>query len=282
MYNELIIFSKNRACQLHLLLESIKLNSNNIFDSINVLYKADDNYVSGYDKLINNEKFKNINFIKETNFREDVLKLINNTYVDSITYDYSNNYITFLVDDAIIYDKITISKEKILEAKKPNFCCFSLRLGLNCNYSHPANINYTIKNYEKWQDDFILISHSEQSPGDFNYPLSTDGHIYHQQAILYWLSKINFNNPNTLEANLQYFSNETPRIIVFFKESKIVSVPVNLVNDTFKNRHGLQYYISEEELNEKYLNGYTIDINQLDFNKINGPHKEIEYKFKKE
>ena len=68
-------------------------------------------------------------------------------------------------------------------------------------------------------------------------------------------------------------------IMASFIHSKMVSVPVNLVNDTFKNRHGLEFYISEEELNNRYLGGEVISYYDLDFDEINGPHKELEYKF---
>jgi hypothetical protein len=65
-----------------------------------------------------------------------------------------------------------------------------------------------------------------------------------------------------------------------FTESKLVSIPVNLVNDTFNNRHGLEFGISEKELNDRFLSGEFIDLNSLKFSNINGPHKEIIYVFK--
>ena len=69
-------------------------------------------------------------------------------------------------------------------------------------------------------------------------------------------------------------------LMISFETSKLVSIPANLVNDSFKNRHGIQYYFSEKELNDRFLNNETIDLASMDFTNINGPHKEIEYKFK--
>ena len=67
MKNQLIIFSKNRACQLHLLLESIEKNSNSLFDVVKVVYLfTNKDYENGYIRLINN--FKNVDFTIETSF----------------------------------------------------------------------------------------------------------------------------------------------------------------------------------------------------------------------
>ena len=52
MKNQLIIFSKNRASQLHLLLESVEKNSNSLFDVIKVVYLfTNKDYESGYTEL---------------------------------------------------------------------------------------------------------------------------------------------------------------------------------------------------------------------------------------
>ena len=39
--------------------------------------------------------------------------------------------------------------------------------------------------------------------------------------------------------------------------------------------------ISTKELNDRYLNGYTIDYDDLDFSNIKGCHQEIKMVFKK-
>jgi hypothetical protein len=53
MKSQLIIFSKNRSCQLHLLLESLEKNSKDLFDSIFVIYTyTEKDYFDGYNKII--------------------------------------------------------------------------------------------------------------------------------------------------------------------------------------------------------------------------------------
>ena len=72
----IVCYSKNRACQLELLLRSMnKFWKHN--HQINVLYTyTDDEYEKGYDILI--DEYKNINFVLEKNFKKDTLFLIDN------------------------------------------------------------------------------------------------------------------------------------------------------------------------------------------------------------
>lgn len=267
--NQLIIFSKNRACQLNLLLDSLKYNAGLLFDKIHVLYKAENDYILGYDKL--KERYTNINFHLENNFRRDLFKLID----DEIEAT------TFMVDDALFYNQVLARKIDIITPVVENNIIFSLRLGKNCVYSHPANLHYELGEHEV-DGEYITFDYTKQPVGDFKYPLSTDGHIFNTSLIKDLLIEIDFKNPNTLEAFLQRFvaMNAIPTTVRCFTESKVVSIPANLVNDTFNNRHGLEFGISEIELNKKYLSDEIIDLKSMDFSNVNGPHKEIKYNFK--
>jgi hypothetical protein len=267
MTNHAIIFSKNRAAQLDLLLQSIIKNCDELFNQITVLFKSDFSYKNGYQILESN--YPNIQFIPEVNFRNDTISLINQDY----------NYTTFLVDDDVIFSKVNKKLVDIIRVMD-NSICFSLRLGLNSKYCHPADIYYEIKN-ETIIGDFITFNYKEQD-GDLGYPLSLDGHIFKTDDIISIIKATNFYNPNSLEANIQKFTQNIQKPnITSFKYSKLVGVPVNLVNETFNNRHGIEFYISEKTLNNRFINGERIDIDKLDFGVINGPHKEIKYEFKK-
>ena len=167
--NTLIIFSKNRAMQLDLLLNSLYINSKNVYNSIIVLYKVDEGHSVSYETL--KKQHEDIVFFEEKNFKDDLIDIIENSL---------SHLITFMVDDDIMYGKHSLSETQIiLEVIKDNgYNCFSLRLGLNCNYSHPANLHYKVVNQEKITDDIFSINLREQQMGDFNYPISLDGHIF--------------------------------------------------------------------------------------------------------
>lgn len=278
MKNHLIIFSRNRASQLNLLLDSIIENSNNIFDKVSIIFRAELGFIDGYQKIISSQINKkiNIHWYKENHLENnlDFNSILKNVIDETIPFT------TFMVDDNILYNKIESTQEEILNTIKEDVICFSLRLGENCTYSHPANQNYSLKNHASY-DNFIFFNWSTQEPGDFAYPLSVDGHIYKTKFIKSAFDAIPFNNPNTLEANLQHLLRYIPYKVYSLKESVLVGVPVNLVNDSFNNRNGLKYPISVETLNEKFLNGEKINLNALNFSDINGPHKELEYVFKK-
>ena len=267
MRNQLIIFSKNRASQLHLLLESLEKNSNLLFDDIKVIYThTDEEYGKGYQKLIN--VFKYVNFILEDNFSLNTLESID----DDIEYT------TFMVDDNVLFKKIGISKDLVLGVIKEDVCCFSLRLGLNCTYSHPANLHYSLNSYKK-SENFIRINFRNEK-GDFGYPLSVDGHIFKTSFIKNIISNLgNFTNPNVLETRLQFYLGDIPNNVYFLPESHLVGVPANIVNNTHPNRKGITFYFSEKELNDKYLDDINIKLESMNFKDIDGPHKEIKYIF---
>ncbi len=271
MKNNLIIFSKNRACQLKLLLDSLKVNSNNLFDDIFVIYRFDSEYQQGYDKLKLEYSDVVFKFQHEHSFKDDVMRFLNE----------ENEFTTLMVDDAVLFRPVTETKENILNTIDSNSICFSLRLGKNCTYSHPANLSYKLGEHIV-NGDLMSLNYMAQQVGDLSYPLSTDGHIYKTRVLKMMLEQLQFNNPNTLEAMMQSFIRLRiiPPMVHCFTESKLVSVPANLVNTTFQNRHGLEHFMSEKELEEKYVGGECIDLSALDFSEVNGPHKEIKYIFK--
>jgi hypothetical protein len=276
MKNRLIIFSKNRACQLHLLLESIQKNGPEFFDEIVILYTAQDDYLEGYNRLrahFPESGSAGIRYVAESNFREDLLALIG---------DDDTAFTTLLVDDAIMYRPVTTTKDTTLSAITDDVVCFSLRLGLNCTYSHPVDISYNLGEHEVL-GEFLKFDHRQQMKGDFRFPLSTDGHIYKTKLLKSLLERTEFINPNSLEFRLQELATTTaiPDMVVCFKESKIFSAPVNAVNMYKEHKYGLDYFIPEKALNKKYLAGEVIDLDALDFSKVDGPHREIHFSYRK-
>src|ERR1035437_2667606 len=110
-----IIFSKHRACQLDLLLESIFKNADNVFN-LNVIYTySNDNFKLGYEKLISRYSEKGINFYLQTaNFKQDVIKLLDNEY----------EFSCFFTDDDIIYNKIESEKDILDLFSDDDLFCF--------------------------------------------------------------------------------------------------------------------------------------------------------------
>jgi hypothetical protein len=181
-----IVFSKDRAMQLNLLLESIELNSKDLF-RISVLYKSsNEKYENGY--LIIKNKYPNIKFIKEEDFKKQTLNLLNTELL----------YSCFFTDDDIIYKEIKSDLIFKTIIDDLDIFCFSLRLGKNTTNCYTMRANNVIILLS--EENGIIKWDWTKHYMDFGYPLSVDGHIFRTKEILKLSNIINFQNPNTYEA----------------------------------------------------------------------------------
>ena len=262
-----IIFSKDRAMQLHLLLESLEKNSKDIFE-ISVLYKStSEEFENGYLKV--KEKFPYVNFVPESEkeFKKQTLELLNRGL----------KYSCFFTDDDIIYN--SINQEQIITTLEndQDVFCFSLRLGKNTTNCYTMRANNVIVLLSE-ENDIVKWDWTKHYM-DFGYPLSVDGHIFRTKDILKLSNLVSYQNPNTFEASLQIFDNYPKSKMAAFSESKLVNSPVNIVQNVFENRKAEEYNYSTKELNDMFLSNKKIDYNQINFNNIIGCHQELEFKF---
>lgn len=163
----------------------------------------------------------------------------------------SKPYTMFLCDDDVFYRPIPEIPEI------PKWHCFSLRLGKNVTHCYSKNCP------------------QREGQLDFVYPWSLDGHIYHTDELLRALQVVVFDNPNELEDQLNKCC-PGPKIM-YAEHSCLVGLPHNRVQDKYKNRCGS---VSAKELNDKFLAGYRIDLDALDFSAIIGTHQEVPLVFK--
>jgi hypothetical protein len=263
-----IIFSKDRASQLHLLLNSLFKNAPYLFN-INVLYTySNEEFEKGYELLkdICKTNLWNVNFVKESNFKEDLMTLIKSDY----------KYTTFFTDDDVLFKEIdyeTIDNSM----QKDDIFCFSLRLGKNTIYCYSENQKNQIVISE--ENDRTISWDWQKSWYDFGYPLSVDGHVFRTKEIIKLSKSLNFKSPNTYEGSLQIYETFPRNLMESYKESKLVGVPVNIVNDSHPNLNAQKFVFTAKELNEKFLMGTKVCLEGIDFSNIIGAHQELEYKF---
>ena len=265
---DFVIFSKNRALQLKALLESFfHFVDTPLVNSVTVLYKSDPDYLEGYKKLIG--AFTSVNFIEESDFRGQTLSIIEGSF----------NFLCFLVDDIIFYKKV----DSPITPKESDVC-FSLRMGENSRYSHPANSWYNSPKFQHEEKHIIWDWTSGEY--DFGYPFSLDGHVFRKNDILQTLEHAIFRSPNSLENALVYsnplMEKFKPLKMRSFHNSCLVGIPVNRVNDEVRNRFGLEFFMSESDLQSLFNEGKRIAWEIMDFSTVQGPHKEIEFKFNTE
>jgi len=238
----IVIFSKDRGCQLELLLRSMKLHFKD-WDKqkINVLYTFS-NYLFGKGYEITKKLHPEFNYVLEKNFKQDLLSLM----------DESKKFSTFLVDDNIFKEDFSLEDEKLkmLETDS-NILCLSLRLHPRLSYCYPARCKMVSPSPDE-NNKFSWVGKT----GDYGYAMSLDFHIFRTNEILYRLQHLNYSNPNTLESNLASMPIKKPFMLMYDK-SIIVNNPVNKVQTFNHNVHG---NVSAEYINEKFLNGEKISL----------------------
>lgn len=245
-----IIFSKDRACQLDLLLRSMPEGLHPI-----IIYTASTpQFSDGYDKV-------NGILIYENDFKSDLLR----------TIDISDPHIMFLTDDDVFINPFPEQSPQMTEfIKSSHIACLSLRLNPDLRYCYTLNRAMrkpNIKKLNTWE--------WMRADADFGYPMSLDGHIFRTSDILPLLQTLDYYNPNTLEGQLARHPINRPKMMCFDK-SIIVNNPVNRVQSTVANRHG---NITAEYLNEQWLAGRRIKLEPFMGVKNNACHVELPIEF---
>jgi hypothetical protein len=216
---------------------------------VTVVYKYDDSYLKSIDEI--RAKFNTARFVQQDDFRRDTMtSLITST----------NQYCTFLVDDIIFKSGVSFNDIENLIASNPDVLTFSMRMGLHLNHCYPTNSHQPIPNGNVINELFIWDW--TQAEGDWGYPVSLDGHIFKKSDVLKWASKINFSNPNQFEDYLQHAfkTDNVGRHCVCHTNSIIVNLPLNRVQDEYKNRCG---EMSSEELLAVWNDNRKIDTSAI-------------------
>jgi hypothetical protein len=253
-----VVFSKDRAMQLDACLRSIERFAP--YDGpITVIYTATTPaFAAGYGLLAPGPRVRLV--AQGDDFRRDVLAAI----------DERSPLTVFHTDDDLFF-----RRPPLAPSVPDGFAAFSLRLGENTTYAYTTD------------RALPLPAHGEQGPviawswtravDDFAYPFSLEGHLMRTDLVRALLSGIDFASPNQLEGRMHVRRAGAPRLLLAFRQSCVVSVPVNTVNtSTRPNRAGRDPRLSAEALNERLLAGDRIDLDAVDFSSIGAAHCELD------
>ena len=267
---ECIVFSKNRAFQLHALLTTYygKVASP---VPLYVLYQTTNlSHQKAYEEI--NSLFSNhqISFIKQDNnysFRKNLLSLL-----DSLTAE----KVFFLVDDILFIEDFDIKDFVKFDTDK---FVPTLRMGLNLKKCYTVQKEQPLPGLiaDVIDDKDKIVWKWNQGVYDWSYPVSLDGHFFSTQEITTMIQLLDFSAPNTLEDQLQKFRRFFSfRLGVAYKKSKTVNIPCNKVQEENKNLCG---DIHQDFLLEQWQKGYQMDYQQLyGFNNTSA-HQEINFNF---
>lgn len=229
-----LIFSKNRACQLDLLLRSVRFKVEHM--NLRVLYTYDPEYKTAYDKV--RRLNPNVEFVLEEDFRRQV--------IDAIT----NEYVLFLVDDDVMIDSFNEDCPQFRKFQaNEDIICLNLRIAQNYDYDFLKAKYVPIPEFDdgmwKWQN----YQH------DWGYPMSVSSHIFRKKDILPILETVEFGNPITLERSMRGRLDKP--LMIGFKKAKFVNI---LVNRVASNAQRSGKFIPASFLNDKFMAGFIIDL----------------------
>lgn len=244
---EAIIFSKDRAMQLHALLETYKVKVKYPF-SLNILYTYSNiEHKKTYESLIEQYSGESIKFIVEHNFRLQLLELVDNI---------RSSKIFFLCDDQFFKEDFDVRDI----AKFNSFAVLpSLNRGLDTtrNIGRVDDLPQFIDNIIADKDKKCWMWKENPLSPDWAYPLSVGGVIFSTKEMQLLLEMIDFKGPNSLEGNLQKYLNIfNDRYGICYKKAVLGSIPCNLVTTETKNK-SIETYTADELL-IKWNNGYRI------------------------
>ena len=227
MCNEIttIIFSKNRACQLELLLRNLNMPAS-------ILYTYDPEFKAGYEKLI--KVYPVINFVLETDFKQQVIDML-------------GKYTMFLVDDDIMIEHFDINCPEFDEFKQnQDILCLSLRLAPYYKKC-PILVNNT------WE-------HKPITRGDWGYPMSVSSNIFRKEDILPIIEREEITDPNNLEIKLRRNTPNRP-FMKCFDAPKIINNLANDVQTRYRNSNVVG--IPVQYLEEGFLKDKTLSLSDI-------------------
>lgn len=271
---ECVIFSMDRALQLHSLLSSFYEKVDEDIP-IHILYRStSETHEQAYRKVFEIFKDRKITVVKQENKESFKPLLI------SIVEKIQSQKFFFLVDDIVFVEDVKI--KDIISFDTRDYI-FSLRLSKTLDYSYTDQKDMPLPEFTDSTEDklFWKWNHYPIGTSDWSYPLSVDGHVFSTQEFLAILRYTDFNSPNTLEANLyrhvHYFAN---RFGVCYKKQKLINLTINKVqNDS--NNNNIAGNIHQDYLLQKWNEGYQMDYQKFYGGTYNSTHLDIPIEFKK-
>lgn len=233
-----LIFSKNRACQLELLLRSLNI-------PVTVLYSYDPQFKAGYDKLIG--MYPSAKFVLRYDFKKQLLEIINK----------GAKYIMFLVDDDIMLEPFDEDCPEFKEFKRnPDILTLSLRMSPDYQYKGLPALK---RNIWEWRPYSSGGEGYNRRLRQWGYPMSVGSHIFRKKDILPIILTNDMKNPNYLEGALNGNIPDRP-LMMCFNKAKFINNIVNQVQTDFPS-HVLR--IPVEELEERFLKGERLSLEDI-------------------
>ncbi len=254
LYNktDAIVFSKDRAMQLHAFLVSYNKfvkSDGKLFVLFTFSSGEHEKSYEELQRLINND---HIIFIKENNFSTQLKEVISASNAQKIV---------FYVDDIIF--KEYVDYEELKEYDPLNHI-ITLGRGQDLTYSVVLNRSQMVPEFSHMRGDWYTFNWDLSArQSDWSFPLGVGAYFYDRNELLVILSELNYKSPNSLEIAMQYYRDYFIRRPGICKKN-VVCVPIQ-ANVVQNDQHSL--VVNEwtvEKLLLKWNQGMMIDISAFE------------------
>lgn len=240
----IIVFSKDRGCQLDALLQSL-LFFVKMEHKISVVYTYSHNrFKKVYDELI--KLYHYVNFVKEQNFKQDILNLLDSSFEITI----------FLSDDMILKRELIETPEIKYFLENEEILGIKTIAGRNLKQRFDDGVLLPQPKFIDNKENFNIWNWREHRRITlWGYPMSVATQFYRTKDLIGYLPRINFNSPNFMESEMDKQPLNKP-LMMCYDESLFILLQLNRVQQTHtNNRHGK---VRLEQLNDKWFDDKRI------------------------
>ena len=244
-----IVFSMDRALQLHALLGSYKDLVRNPC-RLDIIYRASSqSHEAAYQEIFS--EYAELIEIKRQNTRKEFKPLL----IDALLYSEAER-VFFLVDDNMFVEPWDLSS---IAGQVSTYCVPSLRMGKNLSRCYTVQRAQTIPSVcsvDDFREAQLIAWIWKYGYFDWGYPLSVDGHMFLRPEILAIAKGLEYDSPNRFEERLQIFKAAFSwRLGVCYEKSRLINIPYNRVQTDIDNLHGS---VHQEEMLRMWNEGYMI------------------------
>lgn len=269
---DILVWTKDRACQLDLLLRSIGDNFKN-YGNISVRYDySTPELKKGYEKVIN----KNYGFTVAYVERNEDLKVDDfEKNTKDIINSMQSEYVMLLCDDDVFIRDTQV--DEIFTHYGDDVCTVSLRMSEDINFCYGTQKNCVLPEFLPCHGNFLKWNWKDSDPStDWGYPGAVNIHIYKKKWYQDMIKDMKFNNPNELECLFNKNRKAFKPAILAFKKTRILNIPVNQIQTVCPtNPFGKVHNYTKEDLNNRWLNGDIIDTKGIYMYQNKGVNEEL-------
>jgi len=270
-----IIYTKDRACQLNLLLRSIRDKFLNV-GTVYIIYDhSTEEYAKGYERALMREQYDlSMVSMREGNFQQDTTNIIENMQTP---------HFLGLCDDDCFIKEVDCS-DIIHRLSEPGTSAVSLKGGLNIIGNYPGRLAslpgfLSVDPYLKWN----WREYSTEKPDiDWGYPTCVNSYIFDRHYFLGLIRHFAFQYPPNLEGGLNTVRHLFKPIMYSFKESVLLNIVANRIQTLSPNPFATTHHYGIEELNNRFLDGERISTDNLYGTLMEMGNEEREFIFERQ